>query len=103
MIKESGPGSVREVADGLISRKKSVTIVRNQLDEYQTKLDGVRQRSDKTRQVLEGEILKRQQMRRDFDTIRTWIVKIEILMNARVTRNEPMEERELKVGSCRVK
>ena len=85
------------IADTLITRKISAKTVMSQLGEYQTQLNDVRQRVDKTRQVLEGEILKRQQMRRDFDTIRTWIVKIEILISTRVTRNEPMDERELKV------
>ena len=97
VIKVSGPGSVNELADSLIARKLSVTVVKNQLSEHQSRLDNVRQRVDKTRQVLEGEILKRKQMKRDFDTIRTWIAKIDILINTRITRNEPIEEKEIKV------
>lgn len=51
---------------------------------------------DKTRQVLEGEIQRRQQMKKDLETIRMWFVKIEVLINSKLAKHEEMDEREMK-------
>ena len=61
----------------------------------------IRGKVDKTRQVLEGEIQKRQQMKKDLETIRMWVVKIEVLINAKLTKQEEIDEREIKVQICR--
>lgn len=55
-------------------------------------------KSDKTRQVLEGELQKRQQLRKDLETIRMWVVKIEVLINSKLTKQEDIDEREIKVN-----
>lgn len=55
-------------------------------------------KSDKTRQVLEGELQKRQQLRKDLETIRMWVVKIEVLINSKLTKHEDLDEREIKVN-----
>ena len=60
-------------------------------------MSDVRGRVDKTRQVLEGEIQRRQQMRKDLETIRMWVVKIEVLINSKLTNHEEMDEKEIKV------
>ena len=59
-------------------------------------MSDVRGRVDKTRQVLEGEIQRRQQMRKDLETIRMWVVKIEVLINSKLTNHEEMDEKEIK-------
>lgn len=64
---------------------------------FQDRLSDVRGRVDKTRQVLEGEIQRRQQMRKDLETIRMWVVKIEVLINSKLTKHEEMDEKEIKV------
>ena len=64
---------------------------------FQDRWSDVRGRVDKTRQVLEGEIQRRQQMRKDLETIRMWVVKIEVLINSKLTKHEEMDEREIKV------
>lgn len=58
----------------------------------------IRGKSDKTRQVLEGELQKRQQLRKDLETIRMWVVKIEVLINSKLTKHEDIDEREIKVN-----
>lgn len=68
---------------------------------FQDRLSDVRGRVDKTRQVLEGEIHRRQQMRKDLETIRMWVVKIEVLINSKLSKHEEMDEKEIKV--CSVK
>lgn len=64
---------------------------------FQDRWSDVRGRVDKTRQVLEGEIQRRQQMRKDLETIRMWVVKIEVLINSKLTKHEELDEREIKV------
>jgi len=66
---------------------------------FQDRWSDVRGRVDKTRQVLEGEIQRRQQMRKDLETIRMWVVKIEVLINSKLSKHEEMDEREIKVCS----
>lgn len=61
-------------------------------------MSDIRGKSDKTRQVLEGELQKRQQLRKDLETIRMWVVKIEVLINSKLTKNEDIDEREIKVN-----
>lgn len=61
-------------------------------------MSDIRGKSDKTRQVLEGELRKRQQLRKDLETIRMWVVKIEILINSKLTKHEDIDEREIKVN-----
>lgn len=68
---------------------------------FQDRVSDVRGRVDKTRQVLEGEIHRRQQMRKDLETIRMWVVKIEVLINSKLSKHEEMDEKEIKV--CSVK
>ena len=60
-------------------------------------MSDIRGKSDKTRQVLEGELQKRQQLRKDLETIRMWVVKIEVLINSKLTKHEDIDEREIKV------
>ena len=60
-------------------------------------MSDIRGKSDKTRQVLEGELQKRQQLRKDLETIRMWVVKIEVLINSKLTKHEDVDEREIKV------
>ena len=60
-------------------------------------MSDIRGKSDKTRQVLEGELQKRQQSRKDLETIRMWVVKIEVLINSKLTKHEDLDEREIKV------
>lgn len=64
----------------------------------QDRLSDIRGKSDKTRQVLEGELRKRQQLRKDLETIRMWVVKIEVLINSKLTKHEDIDEREIKVN-----
>ena len=64
----------------------------------QDRLLDIRGKSDKTRQVLEGELQKRQQLRKDLETIRMWVVKIEVLINSKLTKHEDIDEREIKVN-----
>ena len=64
----------------------------------QDRLLNIRGKSDKTRQVLEGELHKRQQLRKDLETIRMWVVKIEVLINSKLTKHEDIDEREIKVN-----
>lgn len=64
----------------------------------QDRLSDIRGKSDKTRQVLEGELQKRQQLRKDLETIRMWVVKIEVLINSKLTKQEDIDEREIKVN-----
>jgi len=64
---------------------------------FQDRWSDVRGKVDKTRQVLEGEIQRRQQMRKDLETIRMWVIKIEVLINSKLTKHEEMDEREIKV------
>lgn len=61
-------------------------------------MSDIRGKSDKTRQVLEGELQKRQQLRKDLETIRMWVVKIEVLINTKLTKQEDIDEREIKVN-----
>lgn len=61
-------------------------------------MSDIRGKSDKTRQVLEGELQKRQQLRKDLETIRMWVVKIEVLINSKLTKQEDVDEREIKVN-----
>lgn len=61
-------------------------------------MSDIRGKSDKTRQVLEGELQKRQQLRKDLETIRMWVVKIEVLINSKLTKHEDIDEREIKVN-----
>ena len=61
-------------------------------------MSDIRGKSDKTRQVLEGELQKRQQLRKDLETIRMWVVKIEVLINSKLTKQEDIDEREIKVN-----
>lgn len=61
-------------------------------------MSDIRGKSDKTRQVLEGELQKRQQLRKDLETIRMWVVKIEVLINSKLTKQEDIGEREIKVN-----
>lgn len=61
-------------------------------------MSDIRGKSDKTRQVLEGELRKRQQLRKDLETIRMWVVKIEVLINSKLTKHEDIDEREIKVN-----
>ena len=61
-------------------------------------MSDIRGKSDKTRQVLEGELQKRQQLRKDLETIRVWVVKIEVLINSKLTKHEDIDEREIKVN-----
>lgn len=61
-------------------------------------MSDIRGKSDKTRQVLEGELQKRQQLRKDVETIRMWVVKIEVLINSKLTKQEDIDEREIKVN-----
>ena len=60
-------------------------------------MSDIRGKSDKTRQVFEGELQKRQQLRKDLETIRMWVVKIEVLINSKLTKHEDIDEREIKV------
>ena len=64
---------------------------------YQDRFSDIKGKVDKTRQVLEGEIQRRQQMKKDLETIRMWFVKIEVLINSKLTKHEEMDEREMKV------
>lgn len=64
----------------------------------QDRLSDIRGKSDKTRQVLEGELRKRQQLRKDLETIRMWVVKIEVLINSKLSKHEDIDEREIKVN-----
>lgn len=64
----------------------------------QDRLSDIRGKSDKTRQVLEGELQRRQQLRKDLETIRMWVVKIEVLINSKLTKQEDIDEREIKVN-----
>lgn len=64
----------------------------------QDRLSDIRGKSDKTRQVLEGELRKRQQLRKDLETIRMWVVKIEVLINSKLAKHEDIDEREIKVN-----
>lgn len=95
-IKESGPGSVPDLSKQLLSKRIAVTVVRKQMDLYEDRLSDIRGKSDKTRQVLEGELQKRQQLRKDLETIRMWVVKIEVLINSKLTKQEDIDEREIK-------
>lgn len=61
-------------------------------------MSDIRGKSDKTRQVLEGELRKRQQLRKDLETIRMWVVKIEVLINSKLAKHEDIDEREIKVN-----
>ena len=61
-------------------------------------MSDIRGKSDKTRQVLEGELRKRQQLRKDLETIRMWVVKIEVLINSKLSKHEDIDEREIKVN-----
>lgn len=61
-------------------------------------MSDIRGKSDKTRQVLEGELQKRQQLRKDLETIRMWVVKIEVLINSKLSKHEDIDEREIKVN-----
>ena len=65
---------------------------------YQDRLSVIKGKVDKTRQVLEGEIQRRQQMKKDLETIRMWFVKIEVLINSKLAKHEEMDEREMKVN-----
>ena len=60
-------------------------------------MSDTRGKVDKTRQVLEGEIQRRHQMKKDLETIRMWFVKIEVLINSKLAKHEEMDEREIKV------
>ena len=97
----SGPGSVIDIANQLINKKISVTIVRKQRDEFSEKLEAMKNRAERTKQVLDGELHKRQQMRRDFETIKVWITKIEVLITTRINKYEDIDEREIKVRIAR--
>ena len=61
-------------------------------------MSDIRGKTDKTRQVLEGELQKRHQLRKDLETIRMWVVKIEVLINSKLTKHEDIDEREVKVN-----
>lgn len=61
-------------------------------------MSDIRGKSDKTRQVLEGELQKRQQLRKDLETIRMWVVKIEVLIISKLSKHEDIDEREIKVN-----
>lgn len=61
-------------------------------------MSDIRGKSDKTRQVVEGELQKRQQLRKDLETIRMWVVKIEVLINSKLSKHEDIDEREIKVN-----
>ena len=63
----------------------------------QERVSDVRGKVDKTRQVLEGEIQRRQQLKKDLETIRVWVVKIEVVINSKLAKHEEMDEREIKV------
>jgi len=98
-LKISGPGSVEDIANRLITKKISVTIVTRQRDEFLERMEVTRNRAERTKQVLEGELNRRQQMRKDFETIKIWISKIEVLITTRINQYEDIDERELKVGN----
>lgn len=97
LLKMSGPGSVEDIANRLITKKISVSMVTRQRDEFLERLDAMRNRAERTKQVLEGELNRRQQMRKDFESIKIWISKIEILITTRINQYEDIDERELKV------
>ena len=67
------------------------------LCDLQERLSDIHGKVDKTRQVLEGEIQRRQQLKKDLETIRMWVVKIEVLINSKLTKHEEVDEREIKV------
>lgn len=92
-IRESGTGSVPDLARHLTSKKISV---RKQMEPYEERVSDVRGKVDKTRQVLEGEIQRRQQLKKDLETIRVWVVKIEVVINSKLAKHEEMDEREIK-------
>lgn len=93
----SGPGSVVDIANQLINKKISITMVTRQRDEFVESMEAMKNRAERTRQVLEGELNKRLQMKRDLETIKTWITKIEVLITTRINKYEEIDERELKV------
>ncbi|KAK2570584.1 Dystrophin [Acropora cervicornis] len=92
-IRESGKGSVRDLARQLTSKRISV---RKQMEPYEERVSDIRGKVDKTRQVLEGEIQRRQQLKKDLDTIRVWVVKIEVLINSKLAKHEEMDESAMK-------
>ena len=67
------------------------------LNRQQERVSGIRGKVDKTRQVLEGEIQRRQQLKKDLDTIRVWVVKIEVIINSKLAKHEEMDEGAMKV------
>lgn len=67
------------------------------LNRQQERVSDIRGKVDKTRQVLEGEIQRRQQLKKDLDTIRVWVVKIDVLINAKLAKHEEMDEGGMKV------
>lgn len=95
-IKESGPGSVSDLARQLTSKRIAVNVIGKDMGEYEDRLSVIKGKVDKTRQVLEGEIQRRQQMKKDLETIRMWFVKIEVLINSKLAKHEEMDEREMK-------
>ncbi|XP_048577310.1 dystrophin isoform X2 [Nematostella vectensis] len=95
-LKTTGSGSVQDVAAGLINKNIAAAVVRRQRDEYVERLNSMSARVDRTKQVLNGELSKRQQLKKDFEVIRIWITKIEVLISSKLTSTETLDERELK-------
>ena len=72
---------VSKIANGKVGAKTAAT----SLQQYNSRLSDTLERGDKVRHILEGELMKRQQLSKDLQWLTTWLEKSEKELSTKVT------------------
>ena len=72
---------VTKITSGKVGKKTAATT----LEQYKSRLNDTLERGDKVRHILEGELMKRQQLTKDLLWLSTWLEKSEKELSKKVT------------------
>ena len=72
---------VTKITSGKVGNKTAATT----LEQYRSRLNDTLERGDKVRHILEGELMKRQQLTKDLQWLSAWLEKSEKELSSKVT------------------
>ncbi|XP_057306952.1 utrophin-like isoform X3 [Hydractinia symbiolongicarpus] len=78
---------VDELGATIIKSDICTSTVHNMLGDYKSRLDDTKERCKKVQHILEGELMKRQQLRKDLVNINDWLTKVEKDADDRINGN----------------